>query len=131
MKLSLVPGAFAICRLLPTADIPSWARHERAFLSVTYTAEELSIVCPAANVPPDVRCERPWSAIKVEGLLDFALTGILSTLTVPLAAANIAIFAVSTFDTDYLLVKENNLARACQVLEEAGHQLTDTTSQRP
>jgi hypothetical protein len=83
--------------------------------------DELSIVCAEEHVPPDVRADRDWRALKVEGPLDLALTGILASLANPMAQAQINLFAVSTFDTDYLLVKGYNLARACEVLRQAGH----------
>lgn len=121
MQLTRLPGTFAICRLAPDAAVPSWVWRDRSLLSITYTADELSIVCPAASVPPDVQSEQPWSALKVAGPLDFALTGILSLLAAPLASAQIPIFALSTFDTDYLLVKEHQIEHSCQVLEAAGH----------
>lgn len=124
MNLSLLAGAFAVCRLAPEAEVPAWAWHDRSLLSITYTREELSIVCPAHAVPAGVQSEQPWSALKVEGPLDFSLTGILSALAAPLAEAGISIFALSTYDTDYLLVKESQLTRACQVLREAGHNLS-------
>jgi uncharacterized protein len=121
MKLLRLPGAFAVCRLAPEAQLPDWVWQDKTFLSLTYTPEELSIVCSASQVPASVQMERNWSVLKVEGPLDFSLTGILSALTVPLAGAEISIFALSTFTTDYLLVKEQDLDRACQVLEKAGH----------
>lgn len=124
MQLSILPGRFAVCRLLPTRDVPDWVWTDRTLLSVTYTADELSIVCASDNVPDTpngVQCERGWAAIKVKGPLDFALTGILASLATPLAEAGIALFALSTFDTDYLLVKENVLHRAKAVLEQQGH----------
>lgn|SRR5579883_2251826 len=121
MNLSHLPGTFAVCRLAPDAEVPAWAWRDRSLLSITFTQDELSIVCPTASVPVGVRSEQSWSAIKVEGPLDFSLTGILSALAAPLAAAGISLFAISTFDTDYLLVKEPQLARARQVLQEAGH----------
>lgn len=121
MELSFVPDSFAVCRLSPETEVPAWAWGDRSFLSITYTADELSIVCPLAYVPPDVPAERHLAAIKVEGPLEFTLTGILSSLAAPLAAAGIAIFTISTFDTDYLLVKEQQMALARQVLEAAGH----------
>lgn len=121
MQLSLVPGSFAVCRLAPQDEIPAWVVRKGNLLSITYTADELSIVCPAACVPANVKAERGWAALKVAGPLDFALVGIMSALAVPLAQAGISIFAVSTFDTDYLLLKEQQLAQACQVLEVAGH----------
>ncbi len=121
MNLSLISGTFAVCRLAPDADVPSWAWRDRTLLAITYTADELSIVCPATSVPADVLCEWPWSALKVAGPLDFSLTGILAALAASLADAGIPIFAISTFDTDYVLVKEHDLLRTCEVLEEAGH----------
>ena len=93
----------------------------KSFLSITYTQDELSLVCWDAQVPDDVKCERAWRALKVQGPLDFALTGILSSLSTPLSEHGIAIFAVSTFDTDYILVKEEKLSYATEVLEQHGH----------
>jgi len=91
------------------------------FVSITHTADELSIVCADDHVPGDVKADREWRALKVEGPLDLALTGVLASLADPLARAQINIFAISTFDTDYLLVKGYNLLRACDVLRQAGH----------
>ncbi len=90
-------------------------------LHLSRTAGELSIVCPAALVPPGVRAEAPWQAIAVRGPLDFALTGVLASLAVPLADAGISLFAVSTFDTDYLLVRSTDASRARALLIAAGH----------
>lgn len=90
-------------------------------LHVSRTAEELSVVCPAARVPDGVRVEGPWQAIAVRGPLDFALTGVLASLAVPLADARISLFAVSTFDTDYILVRAADVAQAQAVLTAAGH----------
>ena len=120
LTLSLLPDTLAVCRLAPDADVPPWAwTGEPA--SVTRTRDELSIVCRADAVPEGVRAEPGWRSLKVQGPLDFALTGILAALTAPLAAAGIALFAVSTFDTDYLLVKAENLDRAVHALRGAGH----------
>ena len=121
MDLSFVTDSFAVCRLSPDSEVPAWAWSDRSFLSITYTVDELSIVCPLAYVPPDVPAERHLVAIKVEGPLEFTLTGILSSLAAPLTTAGIAIFAISTFDTDYLLIKEQQMASARQVLTAAGH----------
>ena len=123
LNLSVLPGHFAICRLSPDQAIPQWALSNKAFLSITYTADELSIVCRSDVIPPDAQCEREWAAIKVQGPLDFSLTGTLASLAVPLAESRIPIFAVSTFDTDYLLVREENLLRAKEVLGRCGHLL--------
>ena len=120
LTLSVLPNTLAICRLGASAPIPNWAAN---FFSVTRTDDELSIVCPQRDVPTGIQCERDWRGMKVEGPLDFALTGILAALAAPLAQAGISIFAISTFDTDYVLVKEANLGHAVTVLSQAGHQV--------
>jgi uncharacterized protein len=122
LTLFVLPDVLAICRLAADAPIPSWVTR-RDFFSITWTRDELSIVCAQRDVPADARCERDWRALRVEGPLDFALTGVLASLAAPLADAGIGIFAISTFDTDYLLVKETNLQHATAVLSQAGHQV--------
>ena len=111
LTLSLLSDIFAICRLGPEADIPSWAL-DGEFVSVTRTQEELSLVCLEEKIPEGTRCEKGFRCFKVGGPLDFSLTGILSSLTIPLAQAGISVLAISTFDTDYLLVKEAQVDRA-------------------
>ncbi|GER92069.1 amino acid-binding protein [Dictyobacter vulcani] len=123
MKLTIVPLTLAICRLAADEPIPGWALSRQGFFSITVTEDELSIVCPVAAVPAGVTCEQPWRAIKVLGPLDFALVGILAALAEVLARAQISIFAISTFDTDYILLKEQQLERAITVLKQAGHDL--------
>lgn len=120
LTLSVLQELLAVCRLNADDIVPGWAL-VGTFCSLTRTADELSIVCPEVNVPHDVVCERAWRGLKVAGPLDFSLTGILSSLAVPLAAANVSIFAVSTFETDYLLVKQGELHKAVSVLRGAGH----------
>ncbi|MBI3914428.1 MAG: ACT domain-containing protein [Chloroflexi bacterium] len=122
LTLSLLPETFAICRLPPSVEISAWATRGN-FFAITRTRDELSMVCPQSNMPDETKCERDWRALKVEGVMDLSLVGVLASLATPLAYAGIAIFAISTFDTDYLLVKEANLARTIQVLREAGHQV--------
>ena len=85
------------------------------------TAADTSIVCASARVPDGVRAERGWRALTVEGPLDFALTGVLAALAVPLADAGVSIFAVSTYDTDHVLVRSDRLADAVEALRAAGH----------
>jgi hypothetical protein len=121
MKLALLPLSLAICRLAPDTEIPAWALLQRSLLSITYTNDELCIVCPASIVPQGVRTETNWRAIKVQGPLDFSLTGVLASLAAPLASANIPLFAISTFDTDYILIKEQHVATAKTTLEQNGH----------
>jgi hypothetical protein len=123
LTLSLLPGTFTICRLDPEAIIPDWAK-AGGFISITRTSDELSVVCPEANLPDGVRCDRGWRCFKVEGPLDLSLTGVLASLANPLAEARINIFALSTFDTDYLLVKQEKATQAAEVLTRAGHRLT-------
>lgn len=127
MQLIVMPDKLAVCRLLPSEDVPLWVWREKSLLSVTYTADELSIVCASGNVPDDVQCERNWRAMKVQGPLDFSLTGILASLAGPLAGAGIAIFALSTFDTDYILLKEDALQQAVSVLQQHGHEFEEVS----
>jgi len=119
--LTLVPldGRFAVCRLPAGAGVPGWAAGG-PLVSITRTAEELSVVCRDEAVPDGVRCERGWRCLRVAGVLDFSLTGVLASLLGPLAAAGVSVFVVSTFDTDYLLVKEDKWAEATEVLRRAG-----------
>jgi hypothetical protein len=119
-RLIVLPGAFAVCRLPAGAVPPAWAVGGE-FWSVARTTEELSVVCSQEAVPEGVRCERGWRVLRVAGTLDFALVGVLTALLAPLAAAGIAVFCLSTFDTDYLLVRETDLARAMEALTGAGH----------
>lgn len=126
-RLAMVVHAelYSICRLAPDASIPVWTGGAR-FLCMTRTAQEFSIVCEEALVPESAQAERGWRLLQVEGTLAFALTGVLASVAAPLAGAEISIFAVSTYDTDYLLVAEKDLRRATQVLEEAGHTIRQT-----
>lgn len=116
LTLSLSPTLLAVVRLDASSTIPNWATEDSEFFSITRTTEEMSIVCPEKIVPSGLKVEKGWRYLKVEGPLDFGLTGILASLANPLAEANISIFAISTFDTDYLLVKKENLAKAIKVL---------------
>lgn len=99
--------------------MPSWAT-SGSLISVTRTAEELSVVCGEDAVPSGVKCEKGWKCLRIRGPLAFAETGVLSFLVVPLATAGIPIFVVSTFETDYILVKEERLGVAQAVLAREG-----------
>jgi len=114
------PDVYAVVRLEPDAELPAWAVEGR-FTSVTRTDSELSIVCVADAVPPGASAERGWRLLEVAGPLDFSLSGILASLAAPLAEAEVTLFALSTFETDYLLVREQQLARASAALRHAGH----------
>lgn len=120
LTLSVLKNTLAIVRLDSNAAIPTWlTMDESSFVSITKTADELSIVCDQSIVPANLeKCVKDWRAFKVEGPLDFSLTGILASLTQPLAAHKISIFAISTYDTDYLLVKEKDLKSAIEVLKK-------------
>lgn len=122
LTLSIEPGRYAVARLAPAAPLPSWAAAGRV-TCVVRTPVELSIVCDEAGVPADVRAERGFRALVVEGALDFALTGILASVTRPLAEARISLFAFSTYDTDYLMVKADRLDAAVAALRAAGHKV--------
>jgi uncharacterized protein len=126
MRLRVVDSALAIARLEPGAPIPVWASLDPALTCIARTASELSIVCAEERVPEDVRCDRGWRALVVEGPLSLTLTGVLAALARPLAEAGIVIFALSTFDTDYVLVRQADLERAIATLSAAGHELAET-----
>lgn len=111
LRLRVLPGRYAVCRLSPRDRIPEWFR-PGALAAATYTDDELSLVVPDADVPEGVTAERDWRVFKVVGPLDFGLTGILASIAVPLAEAQISIFALSTYDTDYVLVQAANLEAA-------------------
>lgn len=122
LSLTVQPYLFAVCRLPPESPPPDWASNSR-FLSLTRSENELSVVCEQALVPDGVQMEPGWRVLKVAGPLDFNLTGILASLLAPLTRAGISIFALSTFDTDYLLVRQADLERAAAALRRAGFQI--------
>jgi hypothetical protein len=126
LTITVHPELYAICRLEPEAEVPAWAAG-KTFFTVSRTKNELSIVCEGQEVPEGIHAERERRLLQVEGTLAFSLTGILAAITVPLAEAAISIFAVSTYDTDYVLVKENDLENAIAVLEKAGHAIQRIT----
>lgn len=119
LPIIILPDRLAVCRLPAEAPSPDWAR-PGDLLALIRTADELSVVCVERFVPPDVRAERGWRALQVQGPLEFALTGVLASIAVPLARAGVSIFALSTYDTDYVLVKEAALERAVEALSQAG-----------
>lgn len=102
--------------------MPAWA-DAGPLRAAVHTADELTVVCAADRVPPDVRAERGWCALAVEGRLDLALTGVLVALLEPLARARVPIFAVSTYGTDHVLVRAGRLEDAVAALAAAGHRV--------
>lgn len=119
MKLQFLPETLAVCKLDSSDEIPTWAT-QSSFFCITKTSEELSIVCVQAQVPAGVKSERDWNAFRVVGNLDFSLTGILDSIAHPLATAGISLFALSTFDTDYILVKKVVCSKVKPCLQNAG-----------
>ena len=123
LSLTVLPGRLAVCRIPPDEPIPDCPVGAR-FWSVTRTEEELSVVTPEDQVPAGWKAETGWRGLKVQGPLDFSLTGILASITAPLAEAGVSIFAISTFDTDYILIREDDLEKAKRVLQTGGHKVT-------
>lgn len=124
LDLHLLEGLYAVCWLEASASIPAWALGE-GFVSISRSDEELSVVCLQNRVPLEVKAERDWRCLSLAGPFDFALTGILASALNPLAQAGVGIFAVSTFNTDYVLLKGHQLKRAVAALEQAGHVVHD------
>lgn len=122
LKFSLLPGKFAVCRLPSDAPPPEWG-WIGAFTSVTRTADELSVVCPLENVPAGHAPDTRWVCVKLQGPFSFTQVGIRASFVDPLAESGVPIFAISTHDTDYVLVSEEFAAAALNALQEAGHEL--------
>ncbi len=118
--LTTMPETLTICQLAPDAGLPTWATGP-SFWSITRTPDELSIVATRECVPFGVRAEGAWRALKVAGPIPLSAVGILASIAEPLAQAGINLFAVSTFDTDYVLVPAERLEDACRALSQAGH----------
>lgn len=123
LTLNLAPERFTVCRLAPDAPVPALPLRA-SLVSLTLTPEEVSLVVPEEFAPAGAATEGGWRALRVAGVLDFSLTGVLASLATPLAQAEVSIFAVSTYDTDYLLVRESSLEQALSALHGAGHTIT-------
>lgn len=122
LNLVLLADTYAVCRLDPRIPIPAWA-FAGGFSSVTRSDDELSIVCPRRVVPEGIVSHDGWRCFKVEGPLDFSMTGVISTLSMPLASAGISIFVVATYETDYLLVPQQMTEDAMQLWAKQGHRV--------
>jgi hypothetical protein len=127
LTLDLWPAEYAVYRMPPDAQVPVhlFQAAEPALVSVTRTGAETSIVCPAELAGGGSHVERGWRALTVRGPLEFTLTGIMAALSGALAAAGVTLFALSTYDTDHVLVKQSDLQRAISALREAGHAVHD------
>ena len=120
MKLTLLPNTFAIVRMAPSEKTPRWATGG-PLVSVTRTESELSIVCREALVPAGTHADRGWQCLRVEGPMPLTMVGVAAEFTSVLAKAGISVFVLSTFDTDYVLVKGDKMPAATKALEAAGH----------
>jgi uncharacterized protein len=123
LNLRLLEGRYSVCRLGAAEKTPVWAANAQGFSSVTRTTDELSVVCVEAAAPAGTKCETGWRIFKIEGPLDFSLIGILVSVTKPLADAKVSIFSISTYDTDYVFVKEADLEKAVIAITAAGHRV--------
>jgi len=124
LPLLILPEKLAVCRLPAEAAQPEWAR-SGDLLAFVQTRFELTVVCSERFVPPEVVAERGWRAFMVQGPLDFSLIGVLAGIAAPLAEASVSIFAISTYETDYILVRDEALGKAMQALTQAGFLVLD------
>ncbi|MHB8932286.1 MAG: ACT domain-containing protein [Bellilinea sp.] len=122
-RLTLLPSPMSLCRLAPDAGIPDWVENA-SLLSITRTNDELSIICDAHLMPENVQAEGGWRAFKMIGPLEFTMVGVLAAILNPLAEAQVSILAISTYDTDYVLVTDPDLPAALAALHQAGHQVS-------
>lgn len=122
--ISVLQDNFAVCRLSAFDPLPDWVLKD-PLSSITRTPEEYSVVCPHESIPEKDKfsCESEWKCLKIHGPLDFSEVGIISNLTSILAAAEISVFVLSTYETDYILVKKMNIDKAAQVLTESGNEV--------
>ena len=123
LTIRRLEAAYAVCRLPPDSPAPPLDVHNGDLVCVARTRRELSVVCPEHRAPEGARTEGPWTALEVVGPMDLSLVGVLADLTTTLADAGVAIFAISTFDTDYLLVRDADAAPAIAALSASGHRL--------
>lgn len=124
LKMKLLKGKYGVCRLDKNETIPIWAQNSD-FYSITKTSEELSVVCIQKQIPEHVKFESDWRIFKIEGPLDFSLIGILSSISSLLAKNKISIFAISTYDTDYILVKDKDVTNAVKVLSKENYEIIE------
>lgn len=120
VKLRTLPDSYAVVRLQPGSELPDWV-DQGPFRSVTRTDHEVSVVCRDHDVPDGESVDRGWTVLEVMGPLDFSLAGVVASLVQPLADAELPIFVISTFESDYVLIRSSDLGRAADILEDAGH----------
>jgi hypothetical protein len=122
LKLSLLDDIFGICFFESKSPIPEWAA-TTSLCSITRTEKELTIVCPENIIPVEIEHERDWQCFRIDGSFDLNQIGVISCLAAPLAKAGISIFVVSSYDTDYILVKKEKVELAISVLSGDGHSI--------
>ena len=123
LPITVLGAPLALCRLAATDPIPEWTTLARAFLTISRTPTELSIVADESALPAYVTAERGYRALRVDGPLPLGLIGIFAAIAGPLAAAAVSIFPIATYDTDYVLLQEDALPKAIAVLDGAGHRV--------
>ena len=124
LTMKLIKEKYGVCRINPNELIPEWAQNSD-FFSITKTCDELSIVCSQDAIPNDIKCEKDWKILKIEGPLDFSLVGILSSISTILAQKGISIFAISTYDTDYIFVKNKDIDNAIESLIKERYEIIE------
>jgi len=122
IQIDVMPGTYAVCRLPRSAAIPTWAT-TGAFVSITRTNDELSVICASAVVPHDTVASHDWRTFKLRGPFDMDLVGVMLAVAAPLAAAGVSIMPISTYDTDYVLVRDQQFNVAIAALRRAGHEV--------
>lgn len=125
LVLSTLDGLFAICKLNPQTKIPNWAL-KGEFYSITRTSEELSILCPQKIIPDEITSVGRWRGLKIEGPFQFTEIGILNSITAPLASVKISLLSISTFDTDYVFIQDDQFEDALLILAANGHEVPST-----
>ncbi len=123
LKLSLLKDKYGICTLPATTPIPDWALMQ-SLISITRTKEELTIVCRQDIIPSQCKCDLNWRCFKVDGTFDLNQTGVISSISSPLADAGISIYVISTYNTDYFMVQEDKVNQTISVLSNSGHSIT-------
>jgi hypothetical protein len=124
MRLTLLGQTFTIHQLAAGAEVPAIALHS-PFYALTRTADELSLVLPASVEIESEKSDKGWACFKVEGPLEFGLVGVLAGISSTLAQAGVPIFALSTFGTDYILVKREHIRAAREALVAAGYEVKE------
>jgi hypothetical protein len=127
LTLVVLDEILAVCRLQPGTPLPTNA-FSGALSAVIHSPEEVTLVCQTKYAPQGAVAEQGWRALRVKGPLDFSMTGVLVSLALPLSRQGVSIFAISSYETDYLLVKEDMLAVAVEALRRAGHTVEFATS---